>query len=96
MKKKNDIREAANEVLHELVDTLMLHRGVSRKRAVEVLLDELRSMNGTYTITGRLPSELLVFGRQPSPALRRGLAHPPRFTDGRAIEPLPEPLPDQL
>lgn len=75
--------------LRNLVTTVMQHRGLTEGQALDRLRDALASMNGTYTITGRFPDEIIAHGRGgEAVVLKRGLDVPPKFdAKGYAIEP---------
>lgn len=77
--------------LHSLLHIVREHRGLTEEQATNLLCSALANMNGTYTVMGRLPDEIIAHGRGGGGVvLRRGLDAPPKFdANGRAVE-LPE------
>ena len=75
--------------LNNLLEIMCIHRGLTREQAIIRLCEALDNMNGTYTVMGRLPDEVIAHGRGGvGVVLRRGLDAPPDFDiSGRAIEP---------
>lgn len=75
--------------LQNLVTIVMQHRGLTEGQALDRVRDALANVNGTYTVMGRFPDEIIAHGRGgDGVTLKRGLDAPPKFdANGYAIEP---------